>query len=107
MRFVSREEARELLEKSFEGHCACCGNMHALKRFDHWRNYEIEQRLHTHVPNGEGWCINEWCPFNGRFCALARYVPYPHPPLKGEDPHLPETAIPWNSWQPGMTETLR
>ncbi len=80
------------------------------------RNYEIEERLAVRCPAFNA-CkdeasshvvVTDWCPFDGRFCALSRYVPYPHPPMSGEDPsELKNTAVPWRSWDSSMTEALR
>ena len=108
MRFVSREEALKLLEDIFKGHCPCCANRHALKGFARWRNYEIERELDSNVVgDGEGWCVTDWCPFDGRHCKVSAYIPYPHPPLRCELPMPPETGDPWRCWAPGMTEKLR
>lgn len=53
---------------------------------------------------GGEWCITDWCPFNGRFCKLRDFVPYPHPPLADDPPRPPETAVPWREWEPYMVE---
>lgn len=104
MQFTSRESAKRLLEEALKGHCECCSHKASLLRFDRWRNYEIEDALEQRL--GGSWCVTDWCPFNGRYCKVAHYVPLPHPPLKGQEPHAPETAIPWNEWDPSMTVVL-
>jgi hypothetical protein len=60
------------------------------------RNYEIEHELDDQY-DGK-WIVSEWCPFNGRFCNLGKFVPPPHPPMRDEEPKPPATAIPWNEF---------
>jgi hypothetical protein len=84
------------------------------------RNYEIEEDLAPAYDPSFDACtdtdrdwippviVSDWCPFEGRFCAVAEYVPYPHPPLGGVGPSEAEhTAIPWRSWEPGMVVRVR
>lgn len=107
MNFVSREKAFELLRDAYESHCDCCVNKHAFDNIENsvWRNYEIERKLEAVF--GMDWCVTDWCPFNGRFCKVADYVPYPHPSGVNEPCKPPEVASVFNVWQPTMTEKLR
>ena len=95
MHFVSRAEAHKLLIRP---------GSPASQRFDSWRNYEIERDLEDKF--GEERCVTDWCPYNGRFCKVSSYVPYPHPPLKGALPVPPETDDPWRVWEPSMNVVL-
>jgi hypothetical protein len=82
VKFVSRAMGLKMIGRDPEG--------------SRLRNYEIESRLEDDFDGV--WCISEWCPFNGRFCRLSKHVPHPHPPMVGEKPRPPETAIPWNDF---------
>jgi hypothetical protein len=81
VQFVKRADALESLK-----------DVHTVRA----RNYELEQTLSDVF--GGTWVVTDWCPFNGRFCALDRYVPYPHPPLSGVPVKPPVTAVPWNEF---------
>jgi len=71
---------------------------------DTLRNYEIEEGLHEIT--GDEWIVTDWCPFDGRFCNIDDFVPYPHPPVRGHRPS-DETGVPWRSWDSTMTARLR
>ena len=88
MNFASREVAFKLLEQ--HGVLRHTGRVLT----ERLRNYELENYLYDSLPGF--WTITDWCPFNGRFCKLRDFVPKPHPPMVGEMPAPPETAIPWN-----------
>lgn len=107
MNFVTRADAFKMLRDAYKSHCDCCVNKHAFDNVENsvWRNYEIERKLE--ITFGGKWCVTDWCPCNGRFCQVADYVPYPHPPAWNRNPEPPETNVPWNDWQPHMTEKLR
>lgn len=72
---------------------------------DRYRNYELEERLEAEY-DGQ-WVISEWCPFDGRFCKLADFVPRPHPPMVDEPPRPPDTDVPWNEFDPAKVINYR
>ncbi len=74
-------------------------------RWERLRNYELKDLL-VEALGGE-WCIAEWCPFNGRFCELGEHVPPPHPPMSDEQPHPPQTDVPWNEYTGPLYEAAR
>lgn len=68
------------------------------------RNYEIESVLREWVgfpvveDDGEGdktkqtFCVNEWCPFNGAWCAWTRFMPMDEVKKTLEDPEVHPSA---------------
>jgi len=65
--FVTREEALRL-------YCLMANDGKDHSRI---RNYELESYLREWTGLGESktFVINEWCPFNGAWCAWTRYMP--------------------------------
>jgi hypothetical protein len=67
------------------------------------RNYEFEDDLREAF--GTDHVIAEWCPFNGRFCALRDYVEAPHPPMVDE-PERPGVGVPWRTFDGSLTASF-
>jgi hypothetical protein len=77
--------------------------------FTRLRNYEYEYRLAEEF--GGRWVISEWCPFNGRFCALREFVDPPWPPMaseaRGEQTivvDVGKVASPWRNFDGSLTD---
>ena len=90
MHFLSRMEAWSLLG--------------GLGRLTYWaRNFELEKELSFR--RGGKWIINEWDPYNGRYCALRYHVDPPHPPLWHErEPYIHGVGIPWRVYGGEMVD---
>lgn len=80
--FISRKDAHVLLDIKEE--------------YIRLRNYELEYRLS--VATGDEWVITDWCPFNGRYCRVAMYIPLPHPAMYGKIPTQEEGDL-YNYWK--------
>jgi hypothetical protein len=105
MNFISRADAgakwRAMMIAGNARHARLNPNAYDWTRL---RNYEMEMDLAEEF--GGEWCVTDWCPFNGRFCKVHDYIPWPHPPMSDEGQHPPHTQIPWREWDPSMTTKI-
>jgi hypothetical protein len=107
MNFITRKGATEKLRQAMLGPnpSEWTRRQVAWTDMSRRRNYELEEDLEETF--GGEWCIAEWCPFNGRFCKVADFIEFPHPPLRGVKPEPPEEGIPWRNFDGRLTNYYR